>query len=410
MRCFKKLLNQIKFDFFVLCGLLVLEWAVLTLVAHYFYFSKFNHYEKSYETYMKKTRQLEQSALQAQKDLERWLKRTNNSCLFNRTNADFCLALMSRNRLNSNVNYLVQSLMSILTRVSLRETNLAVFLINTEPNPIHNKNALSLASLVHTVNISSKVFHSNNRVNEAADYAKVIKLLDRFNCSYQLIVEDDAIAQVDWFTRVKHLTASIPASLAYKWFDIKLFTGYKFFDWDWLSFKYALSKVVLISICLSVLTFYVYSFLIKRYSSISVSKLGVFLILVNSFGLIVVFNTTSVSPIRSGIREYATGFGGVSVLYNRLYSIRFAEYLERVVSDYVSGKSDFFQPKDLLIEEFRRGNNLSEFIAEPSVFQHTGMHSSLYERDLNSVGFEKMFKSFSFLDNDKLIKFDEKFV
>ena len=85
-------------------------------------------------------------------------------------------------------------------------------------------------------------------------------------------------------------------------------------------------------------------------------------------GLVVFCVTTSVAPIKwNGIRQYSTGFGGVALLFNRHNSIKFAEYLEKVVGDFLAGKSAFFQPKDLLIEKFKCENNFSEFIAEPSL-------------------------------------------
>jgi hypothetical protein len=55
---------------------------------------------------------------------------------------------------------------------------------------------------------------------------------------------------------------------------------------------------------------------------------------------------------------------------------------------------------------YREKNNLKEFIIEPSLVQHSGMHSSLYDRDTTLTGFKNLYKSYSFIDENLPIVFN----
>jgi hypothetical protein len=93
--------------------------------------------------------------------------------------------------------------------------------------------------------------------------------------------------------------------------------------------------VVYVSAVVSFLSYIIFSKLIHQ----EINKIKFAIFLVNSVGLEVFCVTTSVAPIKwNGIREYSTDFGGVALLFNRKNSIKFAQYLERVVGDYLIGK------------------------------------------------------------------------
>ena len=192
----------------------------------------------------------------------------------------------------------------------------------------------------------------------------MIRKLYAKECNYQLILEDDILAQFNWFTRIETIVANIPIKHKNKWLLVKLFTGYKFWDWDWTREWTVWLEVAYTS---ALIVFFTVVLFVKLLCQ-PLNRVKCALILVNSVGLVVVYHATRVAPIQwNGIREYSTGFGGVAVLFNRNNSIRFAAYLEKVVDDFILGKSEFFQPKDLLIEQFKSENNLSEFIVEPSL-------------------------------------------
>ncbi len=229
----------------------------------------------------------------------------------------------------------------------------------------------------------------------------MIRKLYAKECNYQLILEDDIIAQLNWFDRIKSIIDFIESNKnKAKCLVVKLFTGYNFFDWDWAMDWNVWLQVFSISFIILFFThFFVTSLTTQR-----INKISFILILINSVGIVSFCYAASTEPLkRHGVREYSTGFGTAAVLFNKNNSILFANYLEEVVDNFLTRKSKFFKHKDLLIETFRRQNNLIEFIAEPSVFQHQGMHSSLEKRDLSLFGFLEIYKSYSFLDDEKLI-------
>jgi hypothetical protein len=85
--------------------------------------------------------------------------------------------------------------------------------------------------------------------------------------------------------------------------------------------------------------------------------------------------------------------------------------LEEHIKDFITGKTFPFYPKDLLINRYRRENKLKEFIAEPSIFQHIGVFSSLGYRHLPDIKKFQYgpFESYSFEDNLKPFVFNPDF-
>lgn len=75
--------------------------------------------------------------------------------------------------------------------------------------------------------------------------------------------------------------------------------------------------------------------------------------------------------------------------------------MEKNILDYIQGKSSKFYPKDLALNSFRSSSGFEEFILEPSVFQHTGLHSSLGTGLVDMSGIRKVqyrpFQSYSFM-------------
>jgi hypothetical protein len=401
---------RLKYEYLIFFILIIVTWLICILCCFNLKTSKFNHYDKTYEAYLMKTFNLEKSSINARIKMESWLIKQNKTILFNNNNntSFICIAILSKNRINSKINYINQAVMSLLTRVNINkyENNVSIMLFNTETISIMNTNALKLKNLINIENLSSNIINSNLRVKEAADYALALRKLNSKNCKYQLLLEDDAIAAFNWMERILKIIDELLLIHRNNWFIVKLFTGYKFYDWDWIHSKEIIRNLFIISLFLTCLTCFIYyNLLIRKSINFKLKSIRLVLMLINSIGITVFFNATSITPFHNGIREYSTGFGGVSVLFNGLLSIEYALYLEKTVNDYQTGKRSDFMPKDLLFQEFKELNNLTEFIVEPAVFQHTGLYSSLYDRDTSINGFKQMFKSYSFIDNHKLIEF-----
>ena len=400
--------DVIEWLFFVL--VLITSWVVILFCCRYLNTkSKLYHLEISYENYLKKAKNLEASSLKAKLDIEQWNK-SNFSRLpfFNKIKSSdhkfLCVSILSKNRIGTNVkNYVNQAILALLTRTPLRyENKIKIVAINTEENPATNLNLINLNSIIHIENINSKINHFNLRIKEAADYGLVFQYLFNENCQNSIVMEDDAIITFEWFEKIKHSLDHISNVYNNEFAYIKLFTGYKFFDWDWLYYPNAVLKVCFYSILLTAFNY----ILITLNRLVKLSKTRKILLGINSLTIIILYNTTSVTPCATSTRLYSTGFGTVSILIPHSKLLPLSDYLNKTVSDYLNGHSQTFDAKDLIIDFFKTKHNFSEFIIEPSIVQHIGMHSALYNRDVSSLGFKNMYKSFSFQDSDKLIEFN----
>lgn len=252
------------------------------------------------------------------------------------------------------------------------------------------------------MNLSARIQNTNLRVNEAMDYALVLNSFDSMNCTYSLLLEDDAIISHNWFNRIQAALESSKLKNRHDWSYVKLFTGYKLFDWDFVWRPIILVKIIMFALFLFIVQYTIaYHLYPKRFSNISF-----FLIFANSVALVVVFNATSVNPVGAGIHEYTTGFGTVSVLVPRHRLTDISKFLIKIVNDLVTKQNDNFMPKDLLLDKFRRNIGDVEFVFEPSLVQHIGYYSSVYARDTSEEGYKRMFKSYSFLSHFRPIQFD----
>ena len=396
---------QIFFTFFIF---LISTWIVFIYTLYYLEDSKFNHFDKSYEDFLNKSRKLQESSELAKQDLFKLLKDKNltGTYLFNKNDANFlCVVVMSKKRISSTLNYVQQTLMALVTRTSLKnDKNVSMVVCDLEPETSENSDLKSLKILFKTIKVNSKIQHENPRVKEAADFSLIIKEINKLkNFTYILLLEDDALVTNNWYEKILQSLNQLPENLSNKWFCIKLFTGYKFFDWDFIQFPLVIIKILFYSFILSLIQLYICKTL-----NLFNMFIG-FVLFVNTVSLLTFFTATSVNPVQKSLREYNTGFGAVSILISNSNSLKLANYIDSVVYNYTQLKSNFFIPKDLLISKFVQDNSLIELISEPSLVQHTGMHSSLYLRNLNDQGFKAMFKSYSFVDERKLIKFSSNY-
>ena len=443
---------------YLLFAFVLASWSLAVLLAvFYLPWSKYTHLE-AFESYLKRVHQLEHSSHRATQTLRSWAaarsspqgvapslvkdalnsrpKMANDNNSNNNNNKTFmCLALMSKRRVNADVNYINQAVASILTRTrAYAWRNMSLVAFDTEKTPDTNVQLAELADLVDIVHVQSpRVYHSNNRVQEALDYVWILRYLAAQQCHYSIIFEDDALVANGWYERVvdalnllEHQVGSSDS-----WLCVKLFTGYTFFDWRWIRVRTAIIYVLLKALLLFTLNYVVlyaicnhrfclataasssHTYLYHKKAQVTSKHLTSttsFLLFVHSLGMVVWLTSTNVNPIGRSIRQFASGFGAVTVLYPHSQLEGFADFLNRTVYDFVDGKYQQFAPKDLLIDVYEKKNGLDEYLIEPSIVQHTGRHSSLYARDLSALGYSNMYRSFSYPDYLKTIQFDPTYV
>lgn len=233
------------------------------------------------------------------------------------------------------------------------------------------------------------------------DYVLILRHLNSLNCNYSLIMEDDAIIAYKWFSL---LETEIESTLSRRgdWAFVKLFYGYKFFDWDWIWSLSVIIKVLMLGLFLYLVQFtFIINIFSKKFSSISL-----FIIFGNSVALVVFFNATCINPMGAGVHKYTTGFSAVSVLIPNKRLTVIADFIEDHVDDYLNGRIGKFIPKDLLLTSYSKASRSAEFVFEPSLVQHIGIYSSIYLRDVSEYGYQQMFKSFSFASHFEPIRFN----
>jgi hypothetical protein len=229
------------------------------------------------------------------------------------------------------------------------------------------------------------------------------------SCEYAILAEDDVIFAENWFEIILTELERTEKLKMNDWLMCKLFSGYKFFDNDWLDMSNIalILKLVFYSIILSIFSITVYYYVMKHPKKKVFTKAIIFLFFLNSLTQMWFYNSTSVDPFGDTTHYYWTGFGCVSVLYPNKSLHLLSDFLSNVVLNYINGTSAFFKPKDLLIDWYRKVKHFRELSIEPSIVQHTGLHSSLMVKDISQVGYRLMYKSFSFVDDFKLLKFNK---
>lgn len=378
--------------------IVAIKWTLSGLVVFNLKQFKPSHMISTYEQYSNLMSNIEESSIQAREEFKAWWKNRNVLSPDTNRTSFLCLAIMTRDRIGSSsskpVNHLNKIVMSLLTRTKLKHhSNIKLVVYNTQN--IYSDNLNQLGSLLHVRNLTKNDrFRAGEiRLKEALDYAFILRDLSRLSCEYILISEDDVIFGHDWFDHLKQALNELRSS---EFFVVKIFTGYKMFDWTWLYHPQCVIEVLFWSFVTTVLsTMALYA---KKLDSLSI-----WIIVINSIGLMSVLRALSTSPVASYTPvEYNVGFSCVSVVYpNNKKLLDLARYIESK-----SQSADNFLAKDLQVESFREETGYKEYIVEPSLVQHIGMHSSLYRRDLTEQGYKKMFKSYSFMDFDKLVRFD----
>lgn len=391
--------------------LVVAQWLLVAFVVKWAAFSKLSVNLPTYRAHLSALTWLDASAAKAKDDLETWLRQHDSLDALKHSNAHtkrLCVGLITQERKQAAIRYLLTTLMALVTRLPVRhQRNVSLLLLNSDDYAAYYEAHLrKLAPLFSIYNISSRVSHPYLKTKEAADYALAMRMLREQNCQYQLVVEDDGLASFDWFARVSEAIDHVEANYgAHDWMCIKFYTGFKYLDWT------LHAPTVLKSIVYSMALAFLNLLALRLFFVANPVKLNVLtrlIILLNSFLVVSLLISVSKAPLGTGVKKYSQGRNTVAVLFNPANVNELAQFMLNIVDDLLHKRSDYIRPKDILMNDFKRKNNLIEFIVEPSVFQHIGMHSSLSVRDFQSMEIvQGIFKSYSFEDDNREIRFDK---
>lgn len=416
MKLFKlSTVKPLKREYIYLILIFLNSWIIFLILARFILpSSKFYYYTNSYDGYLSRSKMLQESSVLANNKMKEWLinKNIRNHLFTNKHDNYLCVSVLSKNRIGSDVNYINHALMALLTRTpSSYKDYIYMNVFNMETFPENNRNLFetsqifdifNISTMYSRNNISQLLINDNLRVKEAFDYSLVLKWLHKKKCNYSVILEDDAIISYDWFERLSDAIRTIKSN---NWSCIKLFSGYKLFDWTWLLYPSIILEILFLSLFLNIPMMIVISFGLRKLCLI-VRKIYYIFSFLNIIIISCVYKSTSICPINEGIHQYTTGFGTVSILIPNFNLLPYSNHILENILKYLAKEEKEFTPKDLLLDSYRLSNNLVEYIIEPSLVQHTGMHSSVYFRDLSPNGYFRMFKSFSFVDDNKPIIFN----
>ncbi|CAF0776666.1 unnamed protein product [Brachionus calyciflorus] len=340
-----------------------------------------------------------------------------------------CVGIMSKERLASNNhNYPLKTVVSLISRIPLKyQDRILIELYNVDDIPFSDRSDLTdLLNIVKMVDLKQRVsdsiekFSHLRKIKESADYITVLRKYSKQDfCDYVLLIEDDSIACHNWYDKIIDAVVELKNT---NWYCLKLFTSFR--EYDWLTYPYG----VFIFVLKVFFTMYIFIKLFKFFlvfknqcvkkflkmrKTLHLTKFILFVLILNSFLVHVRFNEVSVNPIGYGVKEYSIGFNAIANLYPKDKLIMIADFLEKNIMDFVNGKTDSFEPKDLALDLIGKVLDYKEFTLEPSVFQHTGLQSSLGgPTNYEGVRFNQLrpFQSYSFIkEYKKDILFDPEF-
>ena len=382
-----------------------------------------------------------------------------------------CVAVVSKERAGKRA-CLIQTVMSLLTRIPLRYQDrvwLSVFDVSTHPS-LHPE-LRTLAPLVNIVRLEDAYVDDDYvdadgeenedgslrdllssdasllavpKVKEAYDYSRSMAYILRHKpqCTHALLVEDDAVAAPDWYTTlVAHLdtlsgtsadgrsslssSSSSARARTERWQCLKLFTSFR--GHDWLTHPATVLKALVYAALLSFVSIVAF----QRYC-VNFSPQGATMrsfassaaLCINATLLVAWLKSTSISPLGYGLVRFAQGFNTVANVYAAPLMLNMtARHIDRNLRQFAQHVASArfhhhqraeFEPKDLTQNRLRAEHGLDEYIVEPALFQHVGLHSSMSSGELNLHDIHLMqyrpFRSYSFFkEHFRPIRFDPGF-
>jgi hypothetical protein len=266
-----------------------------------------------------------------------------------------CVAVMTARRVNSPIAYVVQTVVALLNRMQYNKYSDDVYIhvFNVDPEPDRHTDVDHVRHLVPVTNVRVAIrgeesFPLGSRSHENVDYAAILRILLEMKCEYPIIVEDDALATDNWVESINLLIHQLEARTGQEksWFVVKLYTA--------------------------------------RQSGETL-------------------------PMTRGLNSFDQGFNSVAVMMNPMHILGFAQVLEENVENVVSKKDNTqIGHTDLLMQKF--GSSKKDLFTgsfDPVVFQHTGVYSSVMDREVDEYSVNLWYMSAKDFESEGVpIRFD----
>jgi len=274
-----------------------------------------------------------------------------------------CLFAATARRTNSPFSYIVQAISGILNRMDYarHKDDVYIHVFNVDAHPDEHIDVQTVRHLVPVTNIKAPYSIPNipRKYQENLDFALILRKITTMNCQYPIIIEDDALPAEYWVDSVMHAISQLEQRHPKNSSSSAVVSNQPVVSKPWLAMKLYCAREV------------------------------------------------PLSTPPTGLTDYFQRWNSVAITLNPTMLIEIAEQLEKNVYD---AKTDFSRPiaKDDDVAEYVAYKGYAGYCYEPVVFQHTGVYSSIVERqtDKGAVNYWYM-KSHYFASEGKPIVFNQ---
>lgn len=350
-----------------------------------------------------------------------------------------CVSIASVKR--ERVKYLEQTIATLLTRtpISLQD-RIQMTLYNLDVPASKHTAAKSLSKMIQVQDESyltvdpdvGPITSRNVKTKEFLDYITLLTAEERRDCDHYLVLEDDVLASKEWAKKVFGIISEVEKK-GQNYSMVKLFSVERYGNgcWNWKK----PFDIFLIAVFTIFFTAIIYggmigiARLINFYkkdeglhelknpdaqtiwgSFSSLNFIALIFLLVCCFSFVIFVDKKSLLNSPNGISKSDIGALYQANLYTKDALSRWNRFLRRVYDASKLNHSSL-KPKDLYVPSFNKsqqinGKNFVHMMYRPSVFQHTGIESTIG----NNRSFKTALISYTFPDDDVPIEFNRDYI
>lgn len=351
-----------------------------------------------------------------------------------------CVSIASVRR--EKVKYLEQAVASLLTRTPLSyQDRVQMTLYNLDVPASKHTAAKSLSPLIRVEDASylsvdpnaGEISRDKILTKEYLDYITILSEEEKRGCEHYLVLEDDCLASKNWVKTVMDIIQQVEKHGA-NYCNVKLFNVTAYENGRWFWFKPL--DVLLITVVSLAATAIIYGSMIaiakliirfrgtndqdylKNSNGTGIwghfskfdRKSALFLLVCCVSFVIFIDRKSFVGPLKNGLNPTKIGLQTVAILYTKESLSRWNKFL-RLTYRKAKISNIRIRPKDTYVADFKNnervnGKNMVQMVYQPSVFQHTGIQSSVgHDLSYNNANL-----SLTFPDDDAPIDFDKNFI
>lgn len=301
---------------------------------------------------------------------------------------EFSIVVLTAHR-GSNTHYSLQVASRLLPQVMDDEGRSVITILNSDPQPGLNEDAVYLSRFITVINSTLPVT-SASRSREKEDYVVGLETALQHNSTYVLMIEDDALPSKHLLNHVRFvLKHKMPGKLLKSrsdWAFLKLYYPEKWQGFGWPEVPELIIIGILGGSCAVWLHLRMRNTTRRRQSLICTFTVwAVYVVLiVYTVGRAHWIELRKLSPFMYSVVK-APGCCTPGVLYQRSHASDLAKFLKSV-------QCSEAYPMDVAIDDFANKMNLERYLVMPNMVSHIGVHSSVGSSMKHFTEFYLMFK------------------